>query len=644
MYTAKLTNRIRKSREGRRRKVKAFISRPSQLRLLILLLSAAVGVIGGLSAVAFRHLTSVLEDLFTYLPDCLGSAFIVLMPAAGGLIAGLLVFRFAREAKGHGVPEIMEAVALKGGEIRARVPIVKTLASGVTIGSGGSAGSEGPIAQISAGLASVIAKSFKLDSEHRKLLVVCGVAAGISAIFNAPIGGVLFALEVVYGGIEAVAVVPVVLSSVIATAVSRIIMGNEPIVELPSFTLSNSWELLFFLVLGLLLGAASVIWVKHFYLVEGIFDRLNVTPYAKPAIGGLLVGAIAVGFPQILGGGYSVMEDVFAGRFPLLLLLALAFLKMLATSLTLGSGGSGGVYSPSLFIGAMFGGAYGLSLSWVLFESSAGPLAFTLPLTKLYFKMTLNSLFPLLQPYLSLLHPYIGFEPMAYALVGMAACFAASARAPLTAIVMVMEMTGNYYLILPLMAACVSSYIVSRIFMKESIYTMRFFKKGIDIYLESRRDLLDYIRVGEVMQKNVITITPDMYVFQALELAERTHHSGFPVVNKGKLVGIVTFNDMITAVEEGKEEERIGTIATENLIVAYPDETVRQALDKMVEHDVGRLPVVDRGDPSKLLGIITRSDILKAHELTLLCRLRRQPCETLIKLLEKIEEERVHEL
>lgn len=586
---------------------RAMRSEIFRLRLTIFLLSILVGVLGGLGAITLRYAVDYFSELFSLIPQTLGRYSVVVLPAIGGFAAGLITYRFAPESRGHdGVAETMKAVSIGSGDIRSRVPLTTTIATSLTIGSGGSAGTEGPIIHISAGLASTVARLFKLDAEHKKLLVVCGAAAGLSAMFNAPIGGALFGLEVVYQGFEFPAVIPVLLSSVVATAVSIAVIGDNPLFRPPPVAY-HYHELLFCFILGGIIGLLSVMWVKWFFTVEDMLTHINLSGYLKPLLGGALVGAIIYFLPHVGGEGVWVIRSVLSGRIAAEMLLLIGLLKILTCGLTLGSGGSGGVFIPSMFIGAMFGGAFGLVMNT--------------------------------------LAPSIFSDSTLYAVIGMAAMLAAACRAPLTGVVMSAEMMKDYTMILPLLAGCVTSYFVSRLIMKESIYTLGLFRKGIDVSLELRKDLLDYIRVGEVMSTNVATLNPDMYTFQALEVIERTGHTGYPVVGgDGKLVGIVTFKDVIKAVDEGKEEYRIRDIMSKNLVVAYPDESVKQVLDRMLEHDIGRVPVVDRGNPSKLLGIITRSDVLKAHELSLMCRLRREKSEKLVKLLEKIEEERVHEL
>ncbi len=608
---------------------KKFFHELIRVRILVIGLSGIIGIIGGVSAVAFRYLTDIFVNWFTAIPDYLGWTFIVLMPTLGGLLVGVLVTRFASEARGSGIPEVMEAVALREGKIRTRVPFVKMLASALTIGSGGSAGIEGPIAQISAGLSSIIGRRFKLNGRYTRLLVVCGVAAGISALFNAPIGGVLFALEVIYGGIEAIAVIPVVLSSVVATAVSRIVLGEKSILQLTPFVLSNSWELVFFLILGLLLAVVSVFWVKIFYWISNLFDRIKVSPYIKPALGGLGVGLVIAVFPQVMGGGYQVMEQVLAGEIGLALLLILGLLKMFTTPFTLGSGGSGGVFGPSLFIGAMFGGAFGLTVHFLLFGRILGPFE---PIYA-FWDSILGPLGPLL-------HPYFGFNPMAYALVGMAALFAAAGRAPLTVIVMVMEMTNDYYLILPLMMACATSYILSRVIMREDIYTMKLRRRGIDFIAQRRGDVLDYTKIKDIMVTDVMTVAPNMTVFQVLELMEKHHHMGFPVLEEGRLIGVIDFNDVTEEMLDRKGEDLVRDVAIKDYVTIGPDETVHAALDKMIQYGVDRLIVVDPSDEFKMIGLITRTDILYLHEVKYLMKQKREKLrEKLAKIAELAEDE-----
>jgi len=561
---------------------------PSYARRWILLdvLGCVVGVLGGLGAVLFRLMISINRMLFfdTILPHIslnfgetnLG---MILLPALGGLIIGPIITRLAPETKGHGVPEVMEAATLRGGRIRKRVAFLKVIVSSITIGSGGSAGREGPIAQIGATLGSIMGQLFKLDARSMRLLVVCGLAAGIAGTFNAPLGGALFGLEILYRGIGLFNAMPVILSSVIGATVASVFLGRKPAFNPEGVTTWTPQELPLYLLLGVVFGILSIIWVKVFYAVENFFEKLNASPQLKPAIGGLIVGLIGVFYAGygIMGVGYEGIDLVLAGKLTLTLLIVLGFLKILATSFTIGSGGSGGIFAPSLYIGSMFGGALG-----ILFHT---------------------------------MFPSIVTQPATYALAGMAALFAGAAQAPINVIIMIPEMSGTFTLIPPIMASSTMSFFIAWLILRgSSIYTIKLERRGIRLRM-SRSFILDSIKVEEVMNRNVVTLSPEMPVPALETLFEEYHHTGYPVVKDGKLIGIVTISDVQKIPPEKRDKLKIRDIASRKLVVTYPDETVHQALDKMYVKDVGRLPVVDRRDPTKILGIISKHDILKAFEL-----------------------------
>ena len=554
--------------------------------ILLDVLGCVVGILGGLGAVFFRLMISVNHILFYdvilhYLPLHLGemNLGVILLPALGGLIIGPIIMKFAPETKGHGVPEVMEATTLKGGKIRKRVAFLKVIVSSITIGSGGSAGREGPIAQIGATLGSIMGQLFKLDTQSMKLLVVCGLAAGIAGTFNAPLGGALFGMEILYRGIGLFNAMPVVLASVIGATVASVFLGRRPAFNPEGLTMWTPQELPLYLLLGVLFGIISVIWVKVFYSIEDLFERLNVSPHLKPAIGGLMVGLIGVFYANygIMGVGYEGINLLLAGKLTLTILILLGILKILATSFTIGSGGSGGIFAPSLYIGSMFGGALG-----ILFN---------------------------------MLFPSIVSQPITYALAGMAALFAGAAQAPINVIIMIPEMSGTFTLIPPIMASSTMSFFIAWLILRgSSIYTIKLERRGIKLRM-GRSFVLDSIRVEEVMTKNIITLSPDMPVLALETLFEEYHHTGYPVVKDGKLIGIVTISDVQKIPPEKRKDLKIEDIASRKLVVTYPDETVHQALDKMYVKNVGRLPVVDRSDPTKIIGIISKHDILKAFEL-----------------------------
>lgn len=377
------------------------------------LLAILIGVAGGLGSIVFRKMIELFHRLFftVILPKityevCGVNLGVALLPALGGLVVGPIVNRVAPETKGHGVPEVLEAVALKGGVIRSRVAAVKILVSSLTIGSGGSVGREGPIAQIGSSVGSVLGQTFGLPEAYRKLLVVCGLASGISGTFMAPLGGAVFGIEVIYSGVAPYDVIPVFLASVVGMFVTGEVFGMAPAFNLPVYSLRNPLELAYFVPIGLLFGVLAVVWTKGLYLFEDAFEKLPLPEWAMPAVGGLATGLLGMLYLDygILGTGYEGLDKAVMGELGLGLLLTLGVVKFLATSVTIGSGSSGGIFAPSLYMGAMFGGALGLFVKGM---------------------------------------PLAAAEPFVYCLVGMSAFFAGAAKAPLTCIVMLPEMSDN---------------------------------------------------------------------------------------------------------------------------------------------------------------------------------------------------------
>jgi CIC family chloride channel protein len=546
-----------------------------------LILSVAVGLVAGLGAVVFRWLIGSFQSLFfeggSQVLSALGDYYVVLIPVAGGLLVGPLIYFFAREAKGHGVPEVMEAVTLKGGQIRPRVSIVKALASSLCIGSGGSAGREGPIVQIGSSFGSAIGQWFKLPSETVRMLVACGAAGGISATFNAPIAGVFFALEVILGRVVTRRFAYVVISAVVADFLAQLFLGDKRAFDIPAFGIISPWEFSFYTVLGILAALAAVAFIYVLYRCEDLFDSLRIPEYLKPALGGLAIGAIGLYSHDLFGVGYGGITKALSGELTLGLLLSLCALKLAATSLTLGSGGSGGIFAPSLFIGAMLGTAVG---------------------------SVLGGFFPALTA-----------PAGAYGLVGMAAVFAGAARAPFSAILIIFEMTGDYGIILPLMTAVVISTVVSRALKHETIYTLKLLRRGVDVEQEELGDVMRTITVKEAMTHNFPTVPSTMKVDQLLTQFRKTGHHGFPVVDeKGLLAGIVTQTDVERHLGTSRDQNqlKVEDIATKSPFVAYPDQTLDRVL-AATEEEYGRIPVVSRDDMRQLVGVLRRHDIIRAY-------------------------------
>lgn len=475
----------------------------------------------------------------------------------------------------------MLAVAIGGSRIRPRVAAIKTLVSSICIGSGGSVGREGPIVQISSALGSLIGQLFLLSEDKIRILIACGAAGGIAATFNAPpAAGIFFGLEVILREYGTRYFSSVVLSAVTATVISRTFLGSSPAFTTPPYELLSSYDIIFYFVLGLLSAIIGWALIMTLYKCEDIFDSINVPSYLKPAMGGLLLGIIGLYFPQIFGLGYPSIEKTLNGQLGPLFIFGLIGLKIITTSLTLGSGGSGGVFAPSLFIGAMLGSSFG-SLIHLVF-------------------------------------PGIAVSPGAYALVGMAAVFAGAAQAPISAILILFEMTRDYEIILPLMVACVISTLVLKWISKDSIYTLKLSRRGIDIMKIKNEDLVDKIAVSEVMLQNVITVSDTTTVTEAELLMKCTKHRGFPVLDSfGSLKGIISHQDINSALNLGHGDKSVSEIMTTDLVLCFPDETLRNALEKLGEKNIGRIPVVERDDPEHLISLITRKGIISGYNVRL---------------------------
>jgi CIC family chloride channel protein len=432
-----------------------------------------------------------------------------------------------------------------------------------------------------------------MSDERIRNLVACGAAGGIAATFNAPIAGVIFALEVILGEFSVRYFSTVVIASVTASVVGRIALGDVPAFVVPAYEMVSPWGLLFYTLLGVLAAGVAVAFTRILYLFEDLFDGWKGFPeYLKTPIGGALLGlagflffranvnldwAIPANPVSFYGVGYEAMEWALLGQGTILLLLGLMVIKILATSLTIGSGGSGGVFAPSLFIGSMFGGAFG----HVAHE----------------------------------LFPTITATPGAFALVGMAAVFAGASRAPITAVLILFEMTDDYRLILPLMLATVISTILAEHLSKESIYTFKLARRGVRLERGRDIDVMQGVLVSEAMTRQVDTVFTDMELIDLDRVFHETHHHGFPVLDQeGELYGIVTLQDLDRAREgSGWQSRRVADIATRSVLSTYPDEPMWMALKRLGTRDVGRLPVVDRQNPRRLLGLIRRSDIVRAY-------------------------------
>jgi chloride channel protein, CIC family len=545
----------------------------------LILTAVIVGVGGGLGAVVFRALIAAETYLaFNIIGASLGRVIgvlaIVVQLALGGIIAAWIASTFAPEAKGHGVPEVMEAVALRGGKMRPRVIAIKALASATSIGFGGSCGREGPIVQIGSTIGSVIGQLVRAPAPIVRTLVACGAAAGISATFNAPIGGVFFAAEVILGEFAPRSFAAIVVSSVLAAVIGRAFLGNTPSFSAAGFQLVSPYELVLYAILGVIAAVWATGFVRTLYFFEDRFDAFKIPPWVKGGIGFALVGVIGIWLPQVFGVGYVSMQQVLDQHVGVGRALALAVAKPLATSLTLGSGGSGGVFAPSLFTGAFVGDAFG---------------------------RVVHGIFPAWTA-----------TGAAYGLVGMAALFAAAAEAPMTAILIVFEMSDDYRIILPLMVCVVIATVVGRRLLGSTVYEMKLIRRGVDWQRVRRPRFLSRVKIATIARQAPIVAQLNDLITDIVARDGESGELAVPVCNNQRFIGIVTSADLAVALAEGKGAQRISSIVTTMDHVLEPDDTVERAATLMADAPVPLLPVVDPHD-RRLLGIVTRRDVLQAY-------------------------------
>lgn len=546
----------------------------------LLIYAAIIGIGGGYGAVGFRYLINQFTYIFyqqsqTDLASYHGIR-TLLAPIIGGLFVGLLVHFFASEAKGHGVPEVMFAVTEKKGVIRPRVVVVKALASAITIGSGGSVGREGPIVQIGAAWGSTIGRLLRIRDHHLKTLVACGAASGIAATFNAPIGGALFAFEVILGNFSMANVSAIVISSVLSAAIGRIYFGNMASFPIPHYQVSGIAILFLFAVLGIIGGLYGAAYAKVLLFFENLWDGIKAIPeWLKPAIGGVMIGIVGYFFPQVLGVGYPSVEKALLGNFHMNMLLILLILKLLMTSITIASGGSGGVFAPGLYMGAMLGGAVGL-----VFQ---------------------------------ILFPGLDISDGVFAAVGMSTVFAGSAHAPITAMIMLFEMTGNYQLILPLMLATVIATTVSTKISRESIYTMKLMKRGFDIIRKRATDRLSSFLVEEAIHPEKLSLRDSMTLEEAYALFENSEE-WFATVrdHQNKLLGSVSKTQILEELQHNHGNNLIGTILPQKIGHVSSKATLSEASKMMNQLGLNYLLVVDQHFIP--IGVIGSSDIIRCYK------------------------------
>ncbi len=548
--------------------------------LVPFLLALLVGLIAGLGAVALRELVDgfdqlLLGDLGGALTSFGGDWMIIWVPVLAAIPVAWIVIRFAPESRGNGVPEVMSAVETQGGRIRARVAPAKALASAVTIGSGGSVGQIGPVAQVSASLASSLGRVMRQPPEMMTLLVAGGAAGGVSASFNAPIAGVFFALEVILRRFNVRNFTLVVVSSVIATLVAIAIMGPEPGIAIPSYELVSSIEIGFYALLGLAAALVGILFFRLVYLAEDLISAIHMPALGRPALAMLAVGAIGFWHQEIFGIGFDVIEDAAEGRITVGTLGLLLVLKVLATALTIGGGSSGGLFAPALFVGAMLGGLMGAG-----FEAIA---------------------------------PGNTAPPGAYAVVGTAAVFAAAARAPITSLFIVFELTRDYELILPLMTAVAIATGVAQIITRDTVYSIKLARIGVRLREEPGRAAMDQITAVEAMRTNVPLVDADATLDELAMVLSRAGGNAVAVTDEeGRFQGLITATDVTAALERTHEGVHAADIVRRSTLYVHPDDSLRDVVAMLADADVRQVPVVARFDPTRLLGMVTQRDVLTA--------------------------------
>jgi CIC family chloride channel protein len=547
--------------------------------LWTLVWAAAVGCLGGFAGAIMRFALGLVQWLFTHSDKTMVEAAMglawwqrLLVPAAGGLVAGLVLEYGSRLTQGTTSTDYMEAVTIGDGVIRSRPTLVKIVASVFSFASGGSIGREGAMVQLSAMLASLAGRNAELSIPRLRLMVACGAAAGIASAYNAPIGGALFVAEIVLGSIAMESFGPLLLSSVMATVTTRAFTGGAPLLEVETFRLVSALELLPYLFLGCLAGGLAPVFLWLLEQSSRLFQRWRAPAYARLAVGGLIVGALSIRHPYVWGNGYSALTQIIETDWVWTSLFGLLFFKLAATASTVGSGAVGGVFTPTLLVGAVIGGLVG---------------------TPLHFQF-----------------PTLTAPPHAYALVGMGAFLAATTHAPLMAILILFDMTLNHEIVLPLMVACTSAYTISTIIRRESIYVIP--KKQQQRAPETTGATLASLRVRDLMKPDPPTVT-DTARFQDIVavFARNRHHNLYVVGTGGRFRGVIALHE----IKPFLGNEVLSTIAiAEDLVheefpTVTPETNLEETLEKFSHYAGERLPVVN-GEGRELVGSISKTDLL----------------------------------
>jgi chloride channel protein, CIC family len=584
-----LAKKLRKRRERYIWIQKILLKIKSFDQLFVIIIATIIGLFAGIISAGFRSLIDLFRELFWHkgaLIDVYRAAPLYLkigVPAFGGGAVAWFVNRFAPEAKGHGVPEVMNAVATQNGFIRMRVVIIKGFASAMSIATGASVGREGPIVQIGSAFGSTIGQLFQVSTRRMKTFIGCGAAAGIAATFNAPIAGALFASEVILGDFSAAAIGPIIVASVFGTVVSRAIYGDFPAFIPPQYMLHSPLEIIFYVILGVITGVVAWIFIRTLYKSEDLFDSWKAHVAIKGLLGGAILGIFALYLPQVLGVGYETMDIVLSGNIGFFLAVGLVFAKLFATSLSMGFGASGGVFAPSLFIGSMLGGALG-----TLFHT---------------------------------MFPEITANSGAYALVGMAAMVAATTHAPITAVLIIFEMTTEYSVILPLMISSIIAMIISSYLLNDAnIYTIKLLRRGIDIFGGKDINILDKISVSSLKNTLFETVSETLLLADLLNIISASQGTNYYVKNEDdQLTGIITHSSMrryLNHHEDIPDDAQASDMMNRNFTVIYDETPIHEVLRLMIQMDLEALPVVDTNN--YMNGEVERSSIMSQYQESLI--------------------------
>jgi CIC family chloride channel protein len=555
----------------------------------MVLIAAFIGVMAGLANIVFRTLTEfVHEQIFVRGWELLHLAegglhllLLPLIPITGMVLLIPLSLRFPGYVNGYGFTQFLRKVNLEGGFIRFRTIVLKMLSTSLTIGTGGSAGVEGPIAQVGGAIGSQVGQFFRVSGSLMKVYIAAGCAGAVAAMFNAPIAGIFFAAEIVLlGTYEFSSFAALVISSALATVVSRAYYGATPAFPIPDYHIVNPVvEIPLYVFMGILVGLVAVIHIRFFYTVRDFFAEIAIHPQVKPIVGAFLIGVIAIAFPQIMGDGYEYIEEVLSGHGVLYVMVLLIFVKIAATAITLGAGGAGGVFAPALFIGAVIGGAFGTIVHHLL--------------------------------------PGMTADPGAYAAVGIGAFLAAATHSPLTAIFLLFEMTGNYLIIVPIMLSSIIGTAVAARLYHDSIDTVDFSREGIDIHEGRETAIMKSILVGKAITEEVDFISESANINQLLEIFRIAKGSFyFPVIDDtGRMCGVISMQDVkgILHDKELRLSNTVGNICTRDVIALTPDDTLYNAMMLFDVKGIEEIPVVESPDDKWVLGMLKRRDVITAY-------------------------------